>query len=69
MAYVASKGVSLTEPVTVKKCSSCNRLLMPKEKAVVFKCPNCGKVEIIRCNKCRKMSVPYVCPICGFQGP
>jgi predicted RNA-binding Zn-ribbon protein involved in translation (DUF1610 family) len=42
---------------------------MPKEKAVVFKCPNCGKVEIIRCNKCRKMSVPYVCPICGFQGP
>jgi len=69
VSILASRGISLTEPASVRKCSSCNRLIMPREKAVIFKCPNCGRVEIVRCTKCRKMSVPYECPVCGFKGP
>lgn len=69
MSATASRRISISEPVVTKKCSSCNRLIRPREKAAIFLCPNCGKVEIIRCAKCRKMSIPYVCPVCGFQGP
>ena len=32
-------------------------------------CPNCGKVEIIRCKKCRVESIPYTCSECDFEGP
>jgi len=51
----------------VLKCSSCNREVF--DDYIRFKCPACGKAEIIRCDKCRGMSVKYVCPECGFEGP
>ncbi|MDI6885047.1 MAG: zinc finger domain-containing protein [archaeon] len=35
----------------------------------VFPCPNCGKIEIGRCAKCRKQSNLYKCAECGFVGP
>lgn len=49
------------------KCSSCNREVT--SDSVGFKCPGCGKVEIIRCETCRRAVVPYKCKGCGFIGP
>ncbi|MEM1619139.1 MAG: zinc finger domain-containing protein [Fervidicoccaceae archaeon] len=51
------------------KCSSCNRFILPGERATKFPCPSCGKTTIIRCRKCRSLSVSYTCPACGFTGP
>ena len=50
-------------------CTSCNRNVKPYERGVRFLCPNCGKAEIWRCERCRKMGNTYVCPVCGFEGP
>ena len=38
-------------------------------KSVKFKCPNCGKVDIVRDEHDRKIAAPYKCPECGFEGP
>ncbi len=64
-----STQLSVYETAYMRVCTSCRRLLRPDEKAVVFSCPNCGQVEIIRCYKCRKQTVKYTCPVCGFTGP
>ncbi|MDT7875443.1 MAG: zinc finger domain-containing protein [Sulfolobaceae archaeon] len=61
--------LSLREEVLPPICSSCKRLLHPREKGVEFMCPSCGEVKIIRCYYCRKQGVTYVCPKCGFEGP
>ncbi|TFF63463.1 MAG: hypothetical protein EU521_01605, partial [Promethearchaeota archaeon] len=37
--------------------------------SVKFRCPNCGDVVIVRCNKCRNIENNYTCPACGFEGP
>ena len=50
------------------KCISCNKKIM-NETVTRFKCPNCGKYEIIRCQSCKKNCVKYKCPECGFIGP
>jgi hypothetical protein len=51
------------------KCTSCGLSLLADDDFVTFKCPNCGKVEIYRCSRCRRLSNEYVCPKCGFKGP
>ena len=51
------------------KCISCNAELTNDVGSTIFKCPNCGKKEIVRCSKCRKLSVKYKCPECEFEGP
>ncbi|MCD6478721.1 MAG: RNA-binding protein [Candidatus Diapherotrites archaeon] len=51
----------------MKKCISCNTVVT--NDYVAFKCPNCLKATIIRCDKCRGSSKPYKCPECGFEGP
>ncbi|MCC6039534.1 MAG: zinc finger domain-containing protein [Thermofilum sp.] len=51
------------------KCTSCGKLIAPYERAVSFRCPQCGEAVIWRCEKCRRLSNPYVCPKCGFRGP
>jgi len=61
--------ISIEEKTVVPICSSCNRPITPWERGVAFRCPNCGEVIIWRCSKCRKMSVEYKCPKCGFVGP
>lgn len=61
--------VSVYDTVSTPVCSSCNRLIHPRERAVSFYCPNCGRMLIWRCYKCRKLSVKYKCPACGFEGP
>ncbi|MDR0438917.1 MAG: zinc finger domain-containing protein [Methanocalculaceae archaeon] len=49
------------------KCTSCNAPLTERG-ATEFKCPDCGEI-IYRCAYCRKQSIKYICPKCGFQGP
>ena len=36
---------------------------------VKFKCPNCGKSDIVRSQKERVRAVKYLCKDCGFEGP
>lgn len=49
------------------KCSSCHKEVT--DNYVRFKCPNCGKEEIIRCTKCRAIVAKYKCGNCQFEGP
>jgi len=51
-----------------KRCISCG-IVLHGHGATSFLCPECGKVEIGRCARCRDQSVLYKCPSCGFQGP
>ena len=37
--------------------------------AVRFKCPNCGKADIVRSKHNRITVVRYTCPECSFEGP
>lgn len=61
--------ISVVEAATPPLCSSCHRVMMPGELGVEFACPNCGKVVIRRCKRCRQLGIPYTCPSCGFRGP
>ena len=49
------------------KCTSCNTEVT--QDFTKFKCPQCGKAEIVRCNRCKSLSKSYKCPECGFIGP
>ena len=49
-------------------CSSCGVRLSDR-CSTVFKCPQCGQVEIGRCAQCRDQSVVYTCKECSFEGP
>ena len=49
------------------KCSSCNKIV--QGGVTRFKCPNCGKVEIVRCEHCKKVGIKYQCGSCDFSGP
>ena len=51
------------------RCISCNVNIANKVGSVIFKCPKCGKFDIIRCNHCKSIHVKYKCPGCGFIGP
>ncbi|MDI6798669.1 MAG: zinc finger domain-containing protein [Candidatus Aenigmarchaeota archaeon] len=53
------------------RCSTCGVDITAKKNFVRFSCPNCGKVEIIRCFNCKALSNKYTCPNpdCGFVGP
>lgn len=51
------------------KCRTCGISLVGQEGFVKFKCPACGEDEIIRCHRCKKLSVPYKCKKCKFEGP
>jgi len=50
-------------------CTSCKTKIANLVASTRFKCPKCGKVEIIRCKGCRILGVKYKCPDCGFIGP
>ncbi len=50
-------------------CTSCNKPILARERASKFYCPDCGKVLIWRCEKCREFARPYRCINCGFEGP
>ena len=52
-----------------KKCISCKKKIDNSQGSVSFKCPNCGKYDVVRCGECRKSAVKYICPQCEFKGP
>ena len=52
-----------------KKCTSCGKRIESETDWVEFKCPGCGKANVIRCNKCKRLENKYKCPDCGFEGP
>ncbi|PIZ51539.1 RNA-binding protein [Candidatus Woesearchaeota archaeon CG_4_10_14_0_2_um_filter_33_13] len=52
-----------------KQCSSCKIKVANDKGAVSFKCPSCGKYEIVRCTGCRSKATKYTCPGCEFVGP
>lgn len=49
-------------------CSSCG-IRLASSGSTVFKCPQCGQVDIGRCAQCRDQSVVYACKGCNFEGP
>ncbi len=51
------------------KCTTCKRNVIAEEGWVKFPCPNCGETIIVRCSQCRRLSNPYKCEKCGFEGP
>lgn len=53
----------------IPRDSAINEPITPYEKGVKFLCPNCGKAEIWRSWRARKMGIVYRCPVCGFEGP
>lgn len=50
-------------------CSCCGKKITNLDGTAKFKCPECGKSEIIRCGHCRKIVAKYICPECKFEGP
>lgn len=50
-------------------CISCKKEITNQPGSVKFKCPNCGKTDIIRCKHCREIVSKYKCPNCQFIGP
>ena len=50
-------------------CTSCRKRITNIEGTTKFKCPNCGKTDIVRCGHCRDIVTKYKCPECGFEGP
>ncbi|MFZ2456756.1 MAG: zinc finger domain-containing protein [Candidatus Altiarchaeia archaeon] len=51
----------------MKKCISCG--VEVRQNYVEFKCPTCGKTEVVRCQSCRILGTKYKCGNCGFTGP
>ncbi|NOZ82099.1 MAG: DUF1610 domain-containing protein [Candidatus Micrarchaeota archaeon] len=51
------------------RCTNCNISLVGQDNFVKFKCPSCGEGLIIRCSRCKRLSNPYKCEKCGFEGP
>jgi predicted RNA-binding Zn-ribbon protein involved in translation (DUF1610 family) len=52
-----------------KKCASCGKRIESETDWVEFKCPKCGKSDLIRCSKCKRLENKYICPECSFEGP
>ncbi|MBS3125928.1 DUF1610 domain-containing protein [Candidatus Woesearchaeota archaeon] len=50
-------------------CTSCKKQITNTQGAVRFLCPNCSKVEIVRCRHCREIAARYTCTGCNFSGP
>ncbi len=49
-------------------CTSCKTKVSNMVGTVIFKCPKCSKVDIVRCERCRRVGIKYRCS-CGFEGP
>lgn len=50
-------------------CISCKTKIGNLVGSTKFKCPKCGKQDIIRCERCRRLGVKYICESCKFSGP
>ena len=59
----------MSSSITLPICDGCNRHIMPKDKNVKFKCPECNEKLIWRCESCREAATAYSCDSCNFSGP
>lgn len=50
-------------------CGTCKAPVANLAGSARFLCPQCSKVEIVRCATCRRNAAKYSCPDCGFEGP
>ncbi|MCE4617572.1 MAG: zinc finger domain-containing protein [Desulfurococcales archaeon] len=69
MSVSKPKDISVYDRVETPVCISCGRIVHPGDRASAFLCPNCGKVLLWRCARCRALAITYKCPVCGFEGP
>jgi predicted RNA-binding Zn-ribbon protein involved in translation (DUF1610 family) len=51
----------------MKTCTTCIKIV--SDEKTEFKCPDCGKTTIVRCDHCKTTSKTYKCKECGFVGP
>ncbi len=51
------------------RCVSCGKRVENESCWIKFPCPDCGKDDIVRCERCRKIVNKYKCKKCGFEGP
>ncbi|MFA5357416.1 MAG: zinc finger domain-containing protein [archaeon] len=51
----------------MKKCGTCSKTVT--SEYIEFKCPSCGKSNVIRCGHCKETAKTYTCGECGFTGP
>ena len=51
------------------ECTSTKVNVSNDNGTVIFKCPSCGKADIVRSKNAREVVVKYTCPECGFEGP
>lgn len=51
------------------KCTTCKEPVTNDLGTVRFKCPSCGKVDIVRSRNMRAIAARYVCHECNFAGP
>ena len=52
--------------IHIKYCRKCKQ---PFDIQTNFDvCPKCRE-EILRCDKCRSLSIEYKCPKCEYKGP
>ena len=50
-------------------CNSTGERITNDTGRAIFPCPKCGKHQMVRGSKARKLAIPYTCPACGFVGP
>ncbi|MDO8481322.1 MAG: zinc finger domain-containing protein [Nanoarchaeota archaeon] len=50
-------------------CNSTGERITNDTGRAIFPCPKCGKQQIVRSSRARKLAIPYTCPGCGFIGP
>ncbi|MEM4330739.1 MAG: RNA-binding protein [Candidatus Pacearchaeota archaeon] len=47
------------------KCNSCS---YSGNDITIFECPKCNS-KIVRCSRCKRLSISYKCLNCNFEGP
>ena len=50
----------------MKTCTTCNKVVTSNH--IEFKCPSCGKTNIVRCASCKEDSKEYKCKECVLVG-
>jgi len=63
------KAPKIPKSMSELVCQATKQRITNESGSVRFKCPQCGKYEIIRSLRARQIAAKYTCPECGFEGP
>tara|TARA_Y100000310_G_C20339836_1_gene649258 strand:- start:466 stop:687 length:222 start_codon:yes stop_codon:yes gene_type:complete len=69
ITFINKTLILKTMPKEKLVCSSCKKNVANSSGTAGFKCPSCGKTEIVRCIHCREIAAKYICHNCNFEGP